>query len=239
MSQGSDLQGSELNTSAPDGVEHGPLPEVLTQEPGYPVIAVIALGANLGDVVETLALARAEIAALDGVTVTGESPMVVTDPVGGPEGQPEYLNQVVEVSTTLSPAALLERLQRIELEHGRTREVRWGARTLDLDVITFGSVVSDHPLLTLPHPRALERGFVVIPWSWMDPGAFVGSESVFRVARELEPLGGVRPYMDPAHRLPDSRDAAGTNTDAAADTEADEAATSGTGSSDDDGASAS
>ena len=80
MPQGSDLQGSELNTSAPDGVEHGPLPEVLTQEPGYPVIAVIALGANLGDVVETLALARAEIAALDGVTVTGESPMVVTDP---------------------------------------------------------------------------------------------------------------------------------------------------------------
>lgn len=239
MSQGSDSQGSELNTSAPDGVEHGPLPEVLTREPGYPVTAVIALGANLGDVVETLALARAEIAALDGVTVTGESPMVVTDPVGGPEGQPEYLNQVVEVSTTLSPAALLEQLQRIELEHGRTREVRWGARTLDLDVITFGSVVSDHPLLTLPHPRALERGFVVIPWSWMDPGAFVGSESVFRTARELEPLGGVRPYMDPAHRLPDSRDAAGTDTDAAADTAAAEAATSGTGSFDDDGASAS
>ena len=239
MSQGSDSQGSELNASAPGGVEHGPLPEVLTQEPGYPVTAVIALGANLGDVVETLALARAEIAALDGVTVTGESPMVVTDPVGGPEGQPEYLNQVVEVSTTLSPAALLERLQRIELEHGRTREVRWGARTLDLDVITFGSVVSDHPLLTLPHPRALERGFVVIPWSWMDPGAFVGSESVFRVARELEPLGGVRPYMDPAHRLSDSRDAAGTDTDAAADTEAAEADTSGTGSSDDDGAPAS
>lgn len=239
MSQGSDSQGSEFNASEPHEVEHGPLPEVLTQEPGYPVIAVIALGANLGDVVETLALARAEIAALDGVTVTGESPMVVTDPVGGPEGQPEYLNQVVEVSTTLSPAALLERLQRIESEHGRTREVRWGARTLDLDVITFGSVVSEHPLLTLPHPRALERGFVVIPWSWMDPGAFVGSESVFRTARELEPLGGVRPYMDPAHRLPDSRDAAGTDTDAAADTEAAEAATSGTGSFDDDGASAS
>ncbi|MEO6997323.1 MAG: 2-amino-4-hydroxy-6-hydroxymethyldihydropteridine diphosphokinase [Terracoccus sp.] len=137
---------------------------------------VIALGSNLGDRGETLAAAVGSLRTLAGLTVTRVSPLVETDPVGGPE-QPPYLNAVVVGRSSLPAAALLAALHAIENEHGRTREVRWGARTLDLDLIQFGrpggrhEVVSDDPALTLPHPRAGERAFVLVPWSDADPQA--------------------------------------------------------------------
>ncbi|OFE18864.1 2-amino-4-hydroxy-6-hydroxymethyldihydropteridine pyrophosphokinase [Humibacillus sp. DSM 29435] len=137
---------------------------------------VLALGSNLGDRGETLAAAVGSLRGLAGLTVTRVSPLVETDPVGGPE-QPPYLNAVVVGRSTLSPAALLAALHDIEHDHGRTRDIRWGARTLDLDLIAFGrpgsrhEVLSDDPALTLPHPRAGERAFVLVPWSDADPMA--------------------------------------------------------------------
>lgn len=166
---------------------------------------VIALGSNLGDRGETLSSALAALRALDGLTVTRVSPIVETDPVGGPE-QPPYLNAVVVGRSRLGADALLAALHGIEAEHGRTREIRWGARTLDLDLIQFGvpggrhEVVSAASSLTLPHPRAGERAFVLVPWAAADPGARLrvaeGPDDGIRpVSRLLENLdrSGVRP----------------------------------------------
>jgi 2-amino-4-hydroxy-6-hydroxymethyldihydropteridine diphosphokinase len=75
------------------------------------------------------------------------------------------------VSTTLSPAELIARLNEIEASHGRVREVRWGDRTLDIDIVTFGDLIQDDPSLTLPHPRASERSFVLVPWLELDADA--------------------------------------------------------------------
>jgi dihydroneopterin aldolase/2-amino-4-hydroxy-6-hydroxymethyldihydropteridine diphosphokinase len=130
---------------------------------------VVALGSNLGDRGQTLAAALRSLRDLPGLTVTSVSSIVETDPVGGPE-QPPYLNAVVVGRSTIGPDALLRALHSIEGHHGRTREIRWGARTLDLDLIQFGTpggpkeVISDDDALTLPHPRAAERAFVLVPW---------------------------------------------------------------------------
>ncbi|MDQ2757389.1 MAG: 2-amino-4-hydroxy-6-hydroxymethyldihydropteridine diphosphokinase, partial [Actinomycetota bacterium] len=150
---------------------------------------VVALGANLGDARATLEEAVAEIGALRGVRVRAVSPLVETDPVGGPE-QPVFLNAVLVAETTLAPQTLLEALHAIEASHGRTREIRWGARTLDLDLIQVGHPGSggeirlDTPGLTLPHPRAHERGFVLLPWAAADGDALArdGDGGIRRVA---------------------------------------------------------
>ncbi|MEO7745269.1 MAG: 2-amino-4-hydroxy-6-hydroxymethyldihydropteridine diphosphokinase [Actinomycetota bacterium] len=137
---------------------------------------VIALGANLGERSATLADAVVALGALEGLELTTTSPVVTTAPVGGPD-QPDYLNAVVLARTTLAPAALLAALHAIEAAHGRERVVRWGARTLDLDLVAYGApgdadeVVQDDPALTLPHPRAHERAFVLAPWAAADPHA--------------------------------------------------------------------
>jgi len=144
--------------------------------------AVIALGSNLGDSVAVLAAAVRELGLDDNVQVRKVSPLAVTKPVGGPEGQDDFLNQVVEVETTLTPHELLDLCQQIEARHHRTREVRWAARTLDLDLITYDHLDLDDQRLTLPHPRAHTRGFVLAPWSWMDPDAVLGGQLVSRLA---------------------------------------------------------
>lgn len=137
--------------------------------------AVVALGANLSDPLGRLADAVRRLAALDGVDVSVVSPLVESDPVGGPAGQDPYLNAVLLARTRLAPRTLLAALHAIEAVHGRTREIRWGPRTLDLDLISYvdpargGEVVRDDPELTLPHPRAGERAFVQVPWSLADP----------------------------------------------------------------------
>jgi 2-amino-4-hydroxy-6-hydroxymethyldihydropteridine diphosphokinase/dihydroneopterin aldolase len=131
---------------------------------------ILALGANLGDREATLAAAVAELATTPGVEVLGVSPVVETDPVGGPE-QPEYLNAVVAVRSTLPPHALLAACLAVERRHGRERRVRWAARTLDIDVVTYGGLVLRTPDLVLPHPRAATRAFVLAPWAALDPQA--------------------------------------------------------------------
>jgi 2-amino-4-hydroxy-6-hydroxymethyldihydropteridine diphosphokinase len=133
-----------------------------------PLTAVIALGANLGD---RLGALQGAVNALDDhadVKVTGVSHVYSTAPVGGPE-QADYLNAVVLVETTLPPVQLLELAHNIESTWRRTREIRWGPRTLDVDLIRVGDIAMNTESLTLPHPRAYERAFVCIPWSDVEP----------------------------------------------------------------------
>ena len=135
-----------------------------------PPRAVIALGSNLGDRLGNLQGGLDAMAGTPGLEVVAVSPVYETAPVGGPE-QADFLNAVLVARTWLPAGALLERCHSVEAAFGRTREVVWGPRTLDLDLIVYGDVVSDDPALTLPHPRAHERAFVLAPWLAVDPDA--------------------------------------------------------------------
>jgi len=152
---------------------------------------VLGLGSNLGNRLETLQGALDEITDTPGVTVAGVSGVYETDPVGGPE-QGSYFNAVVVIRTLLTPDLVLERANSIEEAFQRVRVERWGPRTLDVDVIAFGNVEQDDPRLTLPHPRAHERAFVLAPWLDVDPDAEIPGRG--RVADLLAGVGldGVR-----------------------------------------------
>jgi 2-amino-4-hydroxy-6-hydroxymethyldihydropteridine diphosphokinase len=132
--------------------------------------AVLAVGSNLGDRLGTLQECVTAIARLPDTEVLAISPVYETDPVGGP-AQPDYLNAVLVVQTGLAPRALLEAARRIEADFGRVRAERFGPRTLDVDIISYAGEVSDDPVLTLPHPRAHERAFVLAPWHDIDAQA--------------------------------------------------------------------
>lgn len=129
--------------------------------------AWIALGANLGEARQTLQWARAELTKL--ATVTGASALYRTAPVGGPSGQPDYLNAALSLHTHLPAPDLLAALHNIEARAGRERRERWEARILDLDLILYGDLITDTLALTLPHPRAWERAFVLAPLADLDP----------------------------------------------------------------------
>jgi 2-amino-4-hydroxy-6-hydroxymethyldihydropteridine diphosphokinase len=131
--------------------------------------AAVALGANLGDRGDALRSAVQAVAALAGVEVVSVSPVYETSAVGGPPDQPAFLNAVLLLDTELPAAELLAHLHGIEDAHGRVRDVRWGPRTLDLDLLAYDAMESDEPELTLPHPRAHERAFVLVPWASVDP----------------------------------------------------------------------
>jgi len=132
--------------------------------------AVLAIGANLGDRLATLRQAVTAISELPGTTVLRRSPVYQTPPVGGP-AQPDYLNAVLLITTSLPPRELLRRVNAIEADSGRVRDVRFGPRTLDIDIISYSGETSEDPVLTLPHPRAHERAFVLAPWHDIDPAA--------------------------------------------------------------------
>jgi 2-amino-4-hydroxy-6-hydroxymethyldihydropteridine diphosphokinase len=118
------------------------------------------------------------IAGIPEVQVVAVSPVYETAPVGGPS-QPDYLNAVLLARTTLPSRALLDQLHQIEAAFSRVRGVRWGPRTLDIDLITVDGEVCADPALTLPHPRAHERAFVLAPWHDVDPQAVLpGSGTV-------------------------------------------------------------
>ena len=129
---------------------------------------VVALGSNLGDRSQILESALEEIGNVSEIIKV--SSFYETAPVGGPD-QPDYMNAIVIIDSQLSPEDLLLSLQSIENKAGRTREVRWGARTLDLDLISAGDLKVESEVLTLPHPRAHERGFVLQPWLEIDADA--------------------------------------------------------------------
>jgi 2-amino-4-hydroxy-6-hydroxymethyldihydropteridine diphosphokinase len=137
--------------------------------------AVIALGTNQGDREELLANAVADLAATEGVRVLVASSVIDSIALtesGFDETEPAYLNQVVVIESAWPATHLLDKLHEIEARHGRLRDhVRWAPRTLDLDIITFGDLTLDTPTLTIPHPRAHERHFVLAPWLEIDPEA--------------------------------------------------------------------
>jgi 2-amino-4-hydroxy-6-hydroxymethyldihydropteridine diphosphokinase len=121
-------------------------------------LAIIALGSNLGDRDEHLAFARQRVSALPESRLVAESAVEETEPLGGMT-QPAYLNQILALETALPPAMLLAALHAVENERGRQRISHWGARTLDLDLVRYGSFESCDPTLTLPHPGLASRDF--------------------------------------------------------------------------------
>jgi 2-amino-4-hydroxy-6-hydroxymethyldihydropteridine diphosphokinase len=130
--------------------------------------AVIALGSNLGNRELNIDSAIAELAKI--IEITHLSTNHETDPVGGPE-QPKYLNAILIAETQLDPHELLISMLEIENKLGRKREIHWGPRTIDLDLIVVGDEVVVSDVLVLPHPRAHERKFVLEPWLEIDPTA--------------------------------------------------------------------
>jgi 2-amino-4-hydroxy-6-hydroxymethyldihydropteridine diphosphokinase len=151
--------------------------------------AVVALGANLGDRGEALSRAIDALAAQ--TRLIAVSGLYETDPVGGPVGQPEFYNAVVVLETELDARALLDLAHRLEADAGRVRDVRWGPRTLDVDIIAFGDAISADPTLTLPHPRAHERSFVLVPWLDADPDAVLPGAGPVRELVAGVDAGGV------------------------------------------------
>ncbi|MBZ6282913.1 2-amino-4-hydroxy-6-hydroxymethyldihydropteridine diphosphokinase [Streptomyces olivaceus] len=169
-----------------------------------PKRAVIALGANLGNRLETLQGAIDALEDTPGVRVKGVSPVYETEPWGvDPGSQPTYFNAVVVVKTTLPPSSLLERAHAVEEAFHRVRDERWGPRTLDVDIVAYAEVVSDDPLLTLPHPRAHERAFVLAPWLDVDPEALLPGRGTVAVLLESVTREGVAPRADLELRLPE------------------------------------
>ncbi len=188
-----------------------PVPE---PRPVDATVAVVALGANLGDRAGTLAAAVRDLARLplvDEVVASEPIESVALKPDGPDASAPRYLNAVALVTTRLAPTVLLGYLQQIERNHGRVRPATtgigarprgamdsdaiatgsgegliWADRTLDLDLIAYGDVRSDAPDLTLPHPRAADRDFVLAPWLAIDPDAVLPGRG--RVDRLLAAL---------------------------------------------------
>jgi 2-amino-4-hydroxy-6-hydroxymethyldihydropteridine diphosphokinase len=162
--------------------------------------AVLALGSNLGDRLATL---QGGVDALsDAGRVVAVSPVYETDPVGGPD-QPDFLNAVVLVDTDLDAAAILAVAHAAEARFARTRDVRWGPRTLDVDLVSLGDEVVNHPDLVVPHPRAAGRAFVLLPWSAVDGEATLpDGRRVTDLLADLD-VRGVRLRGDLALRLPE------------------------------------
>ncbi len=161
--------------------------------------AVLSVGSNLGDRLGHLQGALDSLAAA-GIDIVAVSGVYETAPVGGPD-QDDFLNAVTIVETTLSPHELLSACQRVEAEHDRVREVRWGPRTLDVDVIAYADVILDDPSLTLPHPRAHERAFVCVPWLDADDRAVLPQGPVADLSLDGS---GVSPRTDLILTIPQS-----------------------------------
>jgi dihydroneopterin aldolase/2-amino-4-hydroxy-6-hydroxymethyldihydropteridine diphosphokinase len=183
---------------APVGVPFDDVAVVVRRRRDVPV--VVAVGANLptgggSDPARTVRSAVRRLHRVRGLRGVRLSPLYASTPVGGAAvaGQPDYVNGVVLARTSLAPATLLARLHRLEEDHGRTRQVRWGARTLDLDLVQYGDPLAGTDVrsatadLSLPHPRASERAFVLRPWLDLDPAAHLRTGEDVRAVRDLIP----------------------------------------------------
>ena len=148
--------------------------------------AFIGIGSNLGDRETHLRRALDLLAAEDGIEIVAVSELRETEPVG-PVEQGPFLNGAVQVSTELPPRQLLERLLDVEQRLGRVRDVRFGPRTIDLDLLVYGDETADEPGLTLPHPRLHERRFALEPLAELDPSLVVpGRGPVSALLSKLE-----------------------------------------------------
>ena len=159
--------------------------------------AFLGLGSNLGDRLANLQGAVRLLAGATDIVVVASSRVWETDAVGGPP-QPDYLNAVIEVRTSLSPGELLAACRRVEVDLGRVREVRWGPRTIDVDMLLFDELTIDREDLSVPHPRLTERAFALLPLLELDPHARLPDGSRLSDAR-LGPgaVSGARPFAPP------------------------------------------
>ena len=162
---------------------------------------VLALGSNLGDRLAHLQAGVDLLTSGPELTAAAVSPVYQTAPVGGPP-QPDYLNAVLTARTQLSPAGLLALGQAAERAAHRVRRQRFGPRTLDVDVIAYGDEISAGPQLILPHPRAHERAFVLVPWLDLDPRAQLpGRGAVAGLLAALGPAAAAGLAQVPGARL--------------------------------------
>ncbi|GGS93686.1 2-amino-4-hydroxy-6-hydroxymethyldihydropteridine diphosphokinase [Streptomyces violaceus] len=169
-----------------------------------PKWAVVALGSNLGNRLETLQGAVDALEDTPGLRIKAVSPVYETEPWGvEPGSQPAYFNAVVVLKTTLPPSSLLERAHAVEEAFHRVRDEHWGPRTLDVDIVSYADVVSDDPQLTLPHPRAHERAFVLAPWHDLDPEAQLPGRGPVAGLLDAVTRDGVTPRKDLELRLPE------------------------------------
>jgi 2-amino-4-hydroxy-6-hydroxymethyldihydropteridine diphosphokinase len=150
--------------------------------------AIVALGSNLGDRFEYLQKAVNEINSVEEIEISKISSVYETLPVGGPE-QGNYLNAVISLVTELEADELLFKLLLIELNLGRQREIAWGPRTIDLDLIWFENQTINLNNLILPHPRAHERCFVIKPWLEIEPDARIGNTEIKEFLKDLDCSG--------------------------------------------------
>jgi len=150
--------------------------------------AYVAVGSNLGDRWAHLALAARELRTAPGVAVLRGSRVWDTAPLGPP--QPRYLNAVLELETKRTAPSLLGLMREVEERAGRTRDLRWGPRTLDLDLLLFGDLVTRSPGLTIPHPEMVRRRFVLAPLAELRPDLAVPGigEEVSRLLAEAPEL---------------------------------------------------
>lgn len=159
--------------------------------------AFVALGSNLGDRLAHLQRATDLLGAETGIRVVASSRVWETDPVGGPV-QPDYLNAVLELDTDLTPHELLAAGARVEAALGRVREVRWGPRTIDVDILMVGSLSVNDDDLVVPHPRMSERSFVLLPLLELDPDPVLADgRHVVDIPLGPDAAGGARPFAPP------------------------------------------
>lgn len=155
--------------------------------------AVLSIGSNLGDRIGRLQGAVAALEDTPEVTVVAVSSVYETEPVGAPEGSGKFLNAVVLIDTTLTVRTLLERALAIEAAFGRERYEPGAPRTLDVDIIVVGERIANDDNLILPHPRAHERGFVLVPWAEIDPeGEIPGRGFVLDLVESVDSSGVLR-----------------------------------------------
>ncbi len=154
------------------------------------------MGSNLGERLQNLRRAVALLEARDGISVLRSSRVYETEPVG--PTQPDFLNAVLLVETTLTARGLLDACLFVENEMGRVRRERWGARIIDIDVLTYGDDVIAEPGLSIPHPRMHERAFVLVPLLELDADPpLPGGRHVRALRFDPRQLAGVRPFAPP------------------------------------------
>ena len=155
--------------------------------------AFLGFGGNLGQPLTLFRHARGQLAEHQQVKVISCSPIYQTPAIGGPDNQPDFLNAVVEVQTDLPAKDLLQLCRQIEDDAGRTREIHWGPRTLDIDLLLFSDLIMDTSMLTLPHPRLHQRHFVLLPLNDIDSTLLhpLLDCSVAKLLEQLPPAQGI------------------------------------------------